>query len=139
MGGPIHERTSNSVSKRILSHSNIGVLVRERVDVEVVAALQHVLAGPGRVNAGSRPESRCQGDAAPNAVGREDGYQRLAVAVDIALDAVKMMVFLRDGTEFGEPFDEGEVFGEVVVVREERLSGGLGNAEYQAYLPDTIT
>ena len=67
------------------------------------------------------------------------GMKICAVAVDIALDAVKMMVFLREGTEFGEPFDEGEVFGEVVVVREERLSGGLGNAEYQAYLPDTIT
>ena len=139
MGGPIHERTSNSVSKRILSHSNIGVLVRERVDVEVVAALQHVLAGPGRVYLSSRSESRGEGNAAPNAVGRKNGHQRLAVAVDIAFDAVKMVVLLRAGAELGKPFDKGEVLGEVVVVWEEDLASGLGDTEDQAYLPDAIT
>ena len=120
----------------MLPHRNIRVLVRERVHVELDAAFENVIAGPGGIHAGSEPGG--QGDATPDPIDGEDGYQRLPFTVDVAFDAVEVVVLVGTGRERREPFNESEVLGKVLVVGEEGLSAALWDAEDKADLSNAI-
>ena len=120
----------------MLPHRNVRVLVRERVHVELVAAFEDIIAVPGWVHAGSKLGG--QGDATPDPIDGEDGYQRLPFTVDVAFDAVEVVVLVGTWRERREPFNESEVLGKVLVVGEEGLFAAVWDAEDKADLSDAI-